>query len=189
MFQINLKRLRERNKWSQVDLAKRLGVSQSTVGMWEAGRNKPTYATLIRIANEFGVSVDALTGGQSNSYAPCASLSPEMGALSSETMGYTTRLALPETQRITMPDDSMLPEIHSGDLLMIRAIQSIEPESLIAFLYKKSLYVRKAFLSQGSVIATAFAPSVPPICFPLTGYENDGILLLGEVCELARKYF
>ncbi|MEG1932516.1 MAG: helix-turn-helix transcriptional regulator, partial [Pygmaiobacter sp.] len=63
MFQINLKKLRERNGWSQVELAHRLGVSQSTVGMWEAGRNKPTYATLLKIAQEFKVSVDGLIGG------------------------------------------------------------------------------------------------------------------------------
>lgn len=189
MFQINLKRLRERNKWSQVDLAKRLGVSQSTVGMWEAGRNKPTYATLLRIANEFGVSVDALTGGQGIPYASCTSFPTETGYLSSEAAAYSSQMILPETQRITMPDDSMLPELHSGDLLVIRAIQQIQPESLIAFLYKKSLYVRKTFLAQNTVIATAFAASVPPICFSETEYESEGVVLLGEVCELIRKYF
>lgn len=188
MFQINLKRLRERNKWSQVDLAKRLGVSQSTLGMWEAGRNKPTYTTLIRIANEFGVSVDALTGGHSN-YAPCAPTFPEANLLASESAAYGIRTTLPETQRITMPDDSMTPEIHPGDLLVIRAIPSIEPESLIAFLYKKSLYVRKVFFAEETVIATALSASAPPICFSATEYENEGVLLLGEVCELVRKYF
>ena len=39
MFRIILKRLREENKISQQKLANELKVSQSTVGMWENGKN------------------------------------------------------------------------------------------------------------------------------------------------------
>lgn len=62
MLQIALKKLREEHHMSQSKLAKAIGVAQSTVGMWESGKNKPEYATLLKIANVFGVSVDYLTG-------------------------------------------------------------------------------------------------------------------------------
>ena len=37
MFQVRLKELRERAGFSQAVLAKKVGVAQSTVGMWESG--------------------------------------------------------------------------------------------------------------------------------------------------------
>ena len=66
MLQIALKKLREEHNMSQSKLAKTIGVAQSTVGMWESGKNKPEYATLLKIADVFGVSVDYLTGNEAS---------------------------------------------------------------------------------------------------------------------------
>lgn len=62
MFQVRLKALRERAGLSQAALAKKVGVGQSTVGMWESGRNKPENAKLEALANLLGVSTDYLLG-------------------------------------------------------------------------------------------------------------------------------
>lgn len=62
MFQIRLKSLREDAKISQAMLAKKLGVAQSTVGMWESGKNKPENAKLEALANLFNVTTDYLLG-------------------------------------------------------------------------------------------------------------------------------
>ncbi len=70
MFRIILKRLREENKISQQQLANVLKVSQSTVGMWENGKNKPEFDTLIKIADYFNVSVDFLLGKSDNKKTP-----------------------------------------------------------------------------------------------------------------------
>lgn len=61
MFQIKLKELRELNHISQAKLAKTIGVSQSTVAMWEVGKSRPEYETLMKLADFFDVSVDELT--------------------------------------------------------------------------------------------------------------------------------
>ena len=57
-----LKRLREAAGLSQVQLALRLGVSQSTVANWEIGRRAPQARHLIKLAKILGCSVDALLG-------------------------------------------------------------------------------------------------------------------------------
>lgn len=62
MFRIRLKQLREAAGLSQAALAEILGVAQSTVGMWENGKNNPTRAKLIQLANTFNVSTDYLIG-------------------------------------------------------------------------------------------------------------------------------
>jgi len=60
MFRIKLKELRENAKLSQAKFAKEIGVSQSTVGMWENGKNKPEYETLLNISKYFNVPLDYL---------------------------------------------------------------------------------------------------------------------------------
>jgi hypothetical protein len=62
VFQIKLKELREKHQLSQAALARMLGVSQSTVGMWENGKNKPEFDTLKKISTLFEVPVAYLVG-------------------------------------------------------------------------------------------------------------------------------
>ena len=49
---------------SQAELAKRLHISASAVGMYEQGRREPSVEILIAISQEFGVTLDYLLKGQ-----------------------------------------------------------------------------------------------------------------------------
>lgn len=62
MFRVRLKMLRENAGYSQYSFADKFGVSQSTVGNWEAGKREPNFSTMQRLADFFGVSVDFLLG-------------------------------------------------------------------------------------------------------------------------------
>lgn len=55
--------LRRQRGMSQKELAARLGVSPSAVGMYEQGRREPDCAGLLKLAEIFSVSVDLLLGG------------------------------------------------------------------------------------------------------------------------------
>ena len=55
-----LKRLRTGARMTQQELAERLGVSASAIGMYEQGRREPTFELLLRIGEMFGVSTDWL---------------------------------------------------------------------------------------------------------------------------------
>lgn len=55
--------LRRRAGLSQSELAARLKVSPSAVGMYEQGRREPSVDTLVDMAREFGVSTDYLLKG------------------------------------------------------------------------------------------------------------------------------
>lgn len=55
--------LRRRQGWSQTELAKRLCISPSTVGMYEQGRREPSLEGAVRLSRAFGVSVDYLLTG------------------------------------------------------------------------------------------------------------------------------
>lgn len=61
MFNYNkFKNLRKKMGWLQADVANKLGVSPSTVGMYEQGRSQPDTEMLTKIANLFGVTTDYL---------------------------------------------------------------------------------------------------------------------------------
>lgn len=52
--------LRKKNKFSQEQLANKLNVSPSAIGMWEQGRRQPDNETIKEIAQLFNVSTDYL---------------------------------------------------------------------------------------------------------------------------------
>ena len=56
--------LRRSAGWSQAELAQRLQVSPSAVGMYEQGRREPSAATLVAMSQVFGVSTDYLLTGR-----------------------------------------------------------------------------------------------------------------------------
>ncbi|TDQ35236.1 helix-turn-helix domain-containing protein [Aureibacillus halotolerans] len=55
-----ISRLRKKNNLSQQDLADKIKISKSSLGMYEIDKRQPNYATLQKISNHFGVTVDYL---------------------------------------------------------------------------------------------------------------------------------
>ena len=51
--------------WSQVELAKRLGVAKQTVSNWENENIQPSIEMLVRLARLFNVTTDYLLGLES----------------------------------------------------------------------------------------------------------------------------
>ena len=62
MFSKRLRNLRENKGYNQEELGSLLGLSTSTIGMYEQGRRQPDNETLLRIAEIFDVSIDYLLG-------------------------------------------------------------------------------------------------------------------------------
>ena len=62
--------LRRREKLSQAELARRVKVSPSAMGMYEQGRREPSGETLVAIARELKVTTDYLLTGQTEVCSP-----------------------------------------------------------------------------------------------------------------------
>lgn len=54
--------IRKDMKLSQEKFGELAGVSQRTVAFWESGERTPSYATISRLADTLGVSVDYMLG-------------------------------------------------------------------------------------------------------------------------------
>ena len=61
-FSENLKKIREEKSLSQQKLARKLNISQSTVGMWESRRRTPRLDEINRLAKTLNITIDRLVG-------------------------------------------------------------------------------------------------------------------------------
>ena len=68
MLNENIKAFRIANALSQVDMAKKLGVSKQCVSNWENDNVVPSIDMLIKISRLFNVSADRLLGLDNNKY-------------------------------------------------------------------------------------------------------------------------
>lgn len=59
-MRVQLKRLREKAGLTQEQLGQKLGVGQSTVGMWETGERLPRADKLPELAKALGCTIDDL---------------------------------------------------------------------------------------------------------------------------------
>lgn len=63
---IRLKEVRKKKNISQLKLAMDLDMNQNSISRYETGEREADYATLIRFADYFNVSVDYLLGRTDN---------------------------------------------------------------------------------------------------------------------------
>ena len=83
MLGIRIAILRISKGWSQAELARRLGVSTSAVGMYEQRRREPSLGLLVPLAQELGVTTDYLLTGETLDADP--SSTPELLSISVRT--------------------------------------------------------------------------------------------------------
>ena len=63
-FSEMLRKLRNDKGITQAQLAKEIGVSKSSINMYERGEREPSYSTLQKISQYFNISTDALLGNE-----------------------------------------------------------------------------------------------------------------------------
>lgn len=67
MIADRIKALREINSWTQSELAKKLGITRSSVNAWEMGISIPSTQYLVDLSLLFKVSTDYLLGIEKSS--------------------------------------------------------------------------------------------------------------------------
>lgn len=53
-----IKQLREENKWTQLELSKKMNCAMSSIAMYEKGDRKPSLEVLIKLSEIFNCSID-----------------------------------------------------------------------------------------------------------------------------------
>lgn len=66
MIDARIQKLREQSDLTQAELARKLGISRSSVNAWEMGISVPSTQYIVELAQIFGVSTDYILGLNSN---------------------------------------------------------------------------------------------------------------------------
>lgn len=64
-FESRLENLREKHNLKKNEISKRLGFSPNVYGAYERGERRPSFETIIKLADMFDVSIDYLIRGTS----------------------------------------------------------------------------------------------------------------------------
>lgn len=67
MVSDKIRYLREQNRFTQAELAKKLGITRSSVNAWEMGISAPSTQYVVELAGIFKVSTDYLLGVKTTS--------------------------------------------------------------------------------------------------------------------------
>lgn len=162
--------LRALKRWTQEELARRLGVATQTVYRWEAGRRGPDEDTLVKLAEVFGCAIGELFTDLGPIHAP---LSGSIGAGQRVELNQgpdATGEPWPCPPGMIRPiamivrGDSMLPAYRDGDVVIIDAPDGYGvPEDAIG----RDCVVA---LEDGTHLVKTVLPGRDPGTFHLTSY-------------------
>lgn len=197
MFREQLKLLRNQKHLSQAQLAKEIGVSSSTIAMWESGEREPkNYETLEIIADFFNVNMELLLTG---TIAPTRI--PVLGKVVAgipldaieDIIDYEeiphSMAKSGEFFALQIKGDSMEPRIKEGDVVIVRKQPDVESgEVAIVLVNGDEATIKKVQKFNGGI---NLVPSNPT--YEVKTYSNDDIeslpvSIIGKVVELRAKF-
>lgn len=196
MISDEIKRLRQSFGISQTELGKRMGVRQSTVAMWEIGKNSPGYDMLLRLSQFFGVSVSELAGEEAGN-----SRIPVLGKVQAgiprtaveDIIGYEE--ISPDMQKmgeffaLRIKGDSMEPRMREGDTVIVRRQSSVNNgEIAIVLVGNEEATCKKFYRLADGVSLVSINPRYAPMFFSKKDIEEKGMEILGKVFELRARF-
>lgn len=191
---------------TQRDLAKKLGISTSAVGMYEQNRREPDLETLKKIAKVFDISLDSLMEYGEMSLVDTSQAMPiearhllpvvgrvcaGNGVLAAEDIiGYEAadeKYNEEDYFWLKVSGDSMAPRIDDGDFLLIRKQTSVDSGDVGVFVVDgQEGVVKKVIYDEGSIELISFNPYYPPMKFK--GLDVLRVRVCGKVIESKRKW-
>lgn len=191
MFGDVLKQLRIESKLTQKEFARIMGVSESTIGMYERNQREPAFEVLEAIADYFNVDMDYLTGRssvrRSVSYAPVNNVIP-VPRMSSIPLIGTIACGVPILAEenietiVDMPEhikadfalrckgDSMInARIYDGDIVYIHRQPTVEDGQIAAVLIGDEATLKRVHLFADHVVLEPENPQFRPLVY----WEND----------------
>ena len=201
-FSERLRTLRQEKGISQQALGQQVGISKSSVNMYERGEREPGIATLKALSDYFSVDLNYLLG-QSETLPenvipmPAMRTIPLVGTIA---CGKPILAVENVEDQVFVPEhihadfalrcrgDSMVgAEIYDGDLVYIRQQDQVYNGQIAAVLIGEEATLKRFYFDEhaGLVTLSAENPAYPPKIFQ--GEELENIHILGLAVGLTRK--
>lgn len=197
-FKDMLKYYRERDGLSQSQLAKIIGVSASTISMYEVGKREPDFETEEKIADHFNVSLSNLRG-KSETHSPTRI--PVLGRVAAgipldaieEIIDYEE---IPEAMAkdgeyfgLRIKGDSMEPRIQNGDVVIVRKQPDADDGDLVIALVNGNEGTCKRLKKMATgIMLLSNNPAYDPYVFSWEDIDKMPVKIVGKVKELRGKF-
>lgn len=195
----HLKELRRSRKITQVQLAKMLNVQQSSISAWENDTAKPDFENQRKLSDLYGITIDELFGHRASD-APSAVKIPVLGRVQagiptsaiSEILDYeeipADMAARGEYFGLLVRGDSMTPEIHNGDIVIVRCQPDVESgETAVVAVNGDNATVKRVKKTAAGIILIPLNPAYEPMVYTNEQIETLPVEIKGKVVELRRK--
>ena len=198
MFAENLKILREKKQITQQQLADKLKISRSTIGMYENGSREPDFETLELIADFFNINMDRLIG---NLNPNMKRMIPVLGLVRAgipmdavehiidyEEIGEDMARQ-GEFFGLQIKGDSMEPKISEGDVVIVRKQPDVESgEIAIVLVNGDEATIKKVQKFNGGINLIPSNPAYDVMTYTNEQIEKLPVRVLGKVVELRAKF-
>ena len=197
MFCDILKVLRKKKGYSQAELGKILGISKSTVCMYELGERMPDYEMMKSISNLFNVSLDYLYGRENNSptripvYGSVAAGIP-LEAIQdiedyeeiTEDMARSGKYAA-----LKIKGNSMLPRFTPGDVVIVRLQDDVDNGDIaIVMVNGDEATCKKIKKTPEGVMLISTNSDYEPMFYSNQEIADLPVRIWGKVVELRAKF-
>ena len=210
-FNVRLRLLRNQAGMSQQELADKIGVSKSSINMYERGEREPGIETLEAIADYFNVDMDYLIGNSAhrNKYAWLKSVkeniseqtakSVRIPVLGSVAAGVPIDAIenivdweeIPESMAkdgeyfgVIIQGDSMEPRICDGDIAIVRVQPDVESgEIAIVLINGENGTCKKILKDNRGLTLVSFNPRYDPMFFTCDDVETLPVVIRGKVVK------
>lgn len=203
-FSAVFKNLRKDSNLTQSELAKKLGIAPSTVGMYERGQREPDFDTLEKIASLFCVNMNTLLGKEDSFYESGSIVGVRIPVLGKVAAGLpitavenildyeeisTEMAASGDYVALKIQGSSMEPRMSDGDVVIVRVQSSVENgEIAVAMVDGSEATVKKVQFLNNGILLQPFNPSYEPIFFSKEEVEKLPVRIFGKVVECRQKY-
>lgn len=197
MFSESLKSYRKEANLSQKALAELLSVSQSTVAMWESGKNSPEYNTLVKLASIFNVSIDYLSG---NGTGKISKDIPVLGYVRAgipteaveEILYYENILISPydpdDYFALIIKGNSMAPRMMAGDCVIVKKCPTfISGDICVVLVGDSDATVKKVVKTDSGIMLIPLNSSYQTMFYSFEDMESIPVNIIGKVTELRAK--
>ena len=200
---MNLQLLRKQNGMSQLKLANTIGVSRSTVAMWENGSSQPDNSMLIKLSELFNVSVDYLLGRDEVPSSPTSNGTwiPVLGKVQAGIPVEAVQdiIDYEDISNITKdPSDyfalqikgsSMEPRFCAGDVVIVKKQNTAEDgDIVIALINGDEATVKKFKKRPEGIMLIPMNNNFETMFYSNDEIEKLPISILGKVVELRGKF-